>query len=275
MAPLHTVAQIDRVERCGGSDFCTGRLQGTDVVLARTGVGKLYAAMAAQMAIERYHPDLVLMSGVAAALNGSLEVGDVVIARWVRDGDDGYHAAGQFVPGGFRLYGPEGHIYRVRALLTDERVFAAAQAAAPAIARLDGSAARLLNGGILTISQFLRCSARRQMLRELCAADALEMEGAGVAQVCAAHGVPFALIRAISDSGDDSLVNDPFTTMPVHFFPDQRSIAGQTPPPNPSNPGAQRSAAFRHAFQNAARVTEAVVGAINRIASDRSDTRPA
>lgn len=245
------------------------------MILARTGIGKLYAALAAQIAIDRYRPDLVLMSGVAAALNGSLGVGDVVVGSWVRDGDDGYHAAGQFVPGGFRLYGPEGHTYRVRALLTDERVFAAAQAAAPPIARLDGSEARLLNGGIVTVSQFVRCSARRQMLRDLFPADALEMEGAAVAQVCAAHGVPFGMIRAISDAGDDDLATDPFTTMPVHFFPDQRSIAGQPPPLNPSNPGAQRSAAFQQAFQNAARVTEAVVGAVNGIASDRSDTRPA
>ena len=61
--------------------FLTGTLNGQNVVIARTGVGKVNAAMTATLLIEHFHPNQVIFTGVAGGLNPDLQIGDIVIAQ--------------------------------------------------------------------------------------------------------------------------------------------------------------------------------------------------
>jgi adenosylhomocysteine nucleosidase len=164
-----------------------GRVEDREVCVARTGVGKSLSAMLCQHLIDVYAPDQILFSGVAGALNPSLEVGDTVIARDCMIHDMDATAVG--FKRGEIPYTP----YRV--IPCDTRLVARASALTP----LSGS---VLVGRILTGDQFVSSVETRDELRGTLDGDAAEMEGASVGLVAAVNQIPFLLIRTISDKAD-------------------------------------------------------------------------
>jgi adenosylhomocysteine nucleosidase len=193
-----------------GIPFTTGRLEGRPVVLAVTGVGKVNAAVATTLLLDHFQPAQVIFTGIAGGLNNELHIGDVVVASKVAQ-----HDLGAFGPAGFQ---PS----PVRNPLTgkpnppffecDPKLIEAAHRAAGrrALTPMEGSfrSPRVVDGVIVTGDVFVASAEKRNSLRTGFEADAVEMEGAAVGQVCYQQQVPFLVLRGISDSADERASSD-------------------------------------------------------------------
>lgn len=175
-------------ETISGYDYYQGNLCGQEVVIAKCGVGKVNAAVCAQTMILTYHPSLVINTGVAGGLTGKLSIGDIAVAKDLVQHDFDTSAVGD----------PIGFVSTVNRF-----DFPCAEWAVNGI--LDAVNALELKGEIVRVAsgdQFI--SQREDKLRivSLFQADACEMEGCAIAQVCLINGTECAVIRAISDSMD-------------------------------------------------------------------------
>lgn len=181
-------------QEVAGSLFIEGQLHGREVVLLKSGIGKVNAAMATTILHERFDIDSVINTGSAGGFAKDLEVGDVVISTLVAHHDVDVTAFqyeyGQ-VPGMPAMYA------------ADEKLI---EQAMEAVKNTNASAAR---GIIATGDSFMQDAARVDFVRgkfpEMIAA---EMEAAAIAQVCFKYHTPFVVIRALSDiAGKESSVS--------------------------------------------------------------------
>jgi adenosylhomocysteine nucleosidase len=178
----------------GSRRFLTGTLSGQPVVMGVSGFGKVAAASTVTTMLDRFGADVVLFAGVAGGLDPGVSRGDVVVADALTQHD---FDASPIFP---RFVIPSLHEDRIPAdTLWTERVLAAARM----------TEARVHCGLVLTGDRFINGADERHELRSLFPdALAVEMEGAAVAQVCAERGVPFAVVRAISDSANEEAATD-------------------------------------------------------------------
>lgn len=174
--------------------FFTGTLAGKDVVLLKSGIGKVNAAMGATIMMERFQPELIVNTGSAGGFLKTLSVGDVVISTEVVHHDVDVtafnYAYGQ-VPGL-----PE-------TFKADEELIKYAE---KAIAELGiNYEAGLIATGDSFMDDAARVEEVRKRFPQLLAS---EMEAAAIAQVSYQYNVPFVIIRALSDiAGKDSSVS--------------------------------------------------------------------
>ena len=178
------------VETISGVDFIRGKLEGRDVVLARSGVGKVFAAICAQTMILKYGVKAIINSGVAGTLTGELHIGDVAISTACVQHDMDTSPVGD--PVGL-LSGINVVELPADTTLVGELDKVCADA---------GVNHRL--GVIATGDQFVATHERRDWIRDQFTGIAVEMEAGSIAHVCYVNKVPFASIRVISDeaSGD-------------------------------------------------------------------------
>ena len=166
-----------------------GRLAGHEVVVAKTGVGKVLAAACAQRAIDRFNPAAILCTGVAGALVSELRIGDIVVSTDCVQHDVDARALG------FR-----------RGEIPYERHFSveADKELIKVASKFRASPARLHFGRILSGDQFVASTGKQDTahLNEELGGLAVEMEGASVALVCHINAIPFLVIRTISDVSD-------------------------------------------------------------------------
>jgi len=190
LAALVALAEGVERQQHGPFELVRGTLQGVPVVMATCGIGKVNAAALAQ-ALAALGVERVIVTGVAGGVDPSLRVGDLVVSEDAVQHDVdvtglGY-AAGE-VPGEPRVWS------------ADAALRAAALAAAQAVAARDG--VRALLGRIASGDEFVADPARVASLRERFAASCAEMEGAAVAQICHRWGVPWVVVRSVSDTAD-------------------------------------------------------------------------
>lgn len=164
-----------------------GRLEGAHVLLARCGIGKVNAAALTQ-ALLTLGAERVLFTGVAGALLPELAVGDLVIS------DDAVQHDLDVTALGYRLGEVPGEPWSWPA--DPELVALALEAAA------DLEGVRAVRGRVLSGDRFVADAERVRWLRATFDGACAEMEGAAVAQVCAKWGVPFVIVRSISDTAD-------------------------------------------------------------------------
>lgn len=178
------------MEAVGGCEYAHGRIDGVDCVVAQCGVGMVNAAACTQALVDRFQVGCVVNTGVAGSLAPAVGVGDVVVAtdavNWMMDVQNLGYAPGQ-TPG-----------LPSASLPTSDKLRAAAVAAA----RAEGAA--VCEGRVASGDRFVRSPAERQRIASTFGALCCEMEGAAIAQVCQANGVPCAIVRAISDTADGS-----------------------------------------------------------------------
>lgn len=207
-ALLPLLQNARRVERAGRS-FHLGDLHGHPVVLALSGIGKVAAATTTTLLIHRFQARALVLTGVAGGLAHGVNVGDVVVAQQLLQHDlDVSPLFPRFqVPSSGRSH------FDADTLLADALAAAVQRCLDRADALLGAATlhtfrlehARLHRGLIVSGDLFVSSAAQSAALRELLPdALAVEMEGAAVAQVCADSGVPFAVLRCISDRADDS-----------------------------------------------------------------------
>lgn len=188
-----------------GVPAVSGLLDGRPVVVAATGVGKVNAAMTTALLLERFTPAAVIFTGIAGALAPGLEPGDVVVGERLVQHDLVNHGEAGPVLRSVRspVDGSENPIV----LTSSPELLALAREAARLLEAIPGAAdrrgPRVLFGTIATGDSFVGSRARQEQLRAQTAADAIEMEGAAVAQVCRGLRVPFLVVRGLSDRAGD------------------------------------------------------------------------
>ena len=183
------------VTQKAGMEFYDGVLEGLHVVVVQCGVGKVNAALCAQILCSCYGVTHIVNTGIAGSLNAELDIGDFVISK-----DAIYHDvdATNF---GYPMCQVPG--MSVLAFAADEMLmqeaFDAADAAHPGHVRI---------GRVATGDQFVADKALKEKIIQNTGAFCTEMEGAAIAHTAWKNGVPFVIIRAISDKADDSAEMD-------------------------------------------------------------------
>jgi adenosylhomocysteine nucleosidase len=198
------------VERVQGVPFSVGFIGSTRVILGKTNAGKVNAAMMTALAVNHYSPSAVFFTGTAGAVDPALKPGDVVLGTAI-----GYHDFGAATAGGFirrATNNPVSGGVNPAFFAPDERLVSAARRLAPALMLrpVPGTTRvpAVHEGVIVTGDAFVANPAQRDEMRRSLKAAAVEMEGAAVAQVCSQLGVPFIVIRSITDNADGGTIDD-------------------------------------------------------------------
>lgn len=194
LAHLRDALADSESENVAHARFDTGTLDGHDVVLAGSGMGKVNAALVATLLADRFHCSAIVFSGVAGGLDPTLAIGDVVIADRVVQHDAGVlqdERIQPYQPGYVPFINPTEQLgyYVDPALLSRVKNL------------LQGVtiAGQIAYGTVLSGDQYLHCETTRDRLHREFSGRAVEMEGGSVAQVCEAFGIPWLVIRALSD----------------------------------------------------------------------------
>ncbi|MDR2905924.1 MAG: 5'-methylthioadenosine/adenosylhomocysteine nucleosidase [Helicobacteraceae bacterium] len=174
-------------EKIGKNTYHSAEFAGKKVAAAYSRIGKVNAAITATTLIERFGTEKILFSGVAGALNSALKIGDLIYATRLVQHDVDITAFGHKI--GF---------------IPETGDFFASDSALNAIAERIAAkrGVRLGRGVIATGDLFVADNAKKDWIKTTFGADAVEMEGASVACVCDSLGVPFFVLRAISDAAD-------------------------------------------------------------------------
>ncbi len=182
------------IENCqtvtkAGCTFFSGQLNGVEVVLLQSGIGKVAAAIGTTILLDEYQPDVVINTGSAGGFDSSLNLGDVVISTEVRHHDADVTAFG---------YEMGQMAQQPAAFLADEKLMNVAE---QALEQMEDKHA--VRGLICTGDAFV-CTAERQAFirTHFPSVIAVEMEASAIAQTCHQFNVPFVVVRAISDVAD-------------------------------------------------------------------------
>lgn len=178
-----------------GSAFHQGQLHGLEVVVVQCGVGKVNAALCAQILCSCFHVTHLVNTGIAGSLSAALDIGDLLVSRDAMYHDfDCVHFGYPFgrVPG-----------MDVTAFPADETMIRYASAAAEKVHPGHVTIGRVASG-----DQFVADKAVKEQIIARTGGLCTEMEGSAIAQTAYRNGVPFVILRAISDKADDSAEMD-------------------------------------------------------------------
>lgn len=198
---LETIEGL-KTEQNGAFTFHHGRLCGHRIVLAMSGVGKVMAAMTTQKIISSFEPTHILFTGIAGALNPKLDIGDLVVGKEYIQHDMDVRGLG-FARGEIPFTG-------LKILQADPTLVTYA-------AEFPSSTGKTFTGRILSGDQFITQSGSEShgYLTTEFSGDAIEMEGASVAFVCAMNKTPFVVMRTISDRADHAAAVDFTSFLPT------------------------------------------------------------
>ncbi len=185
-----------RISKKAGMEFCEGKIGGVDVVVVRCGIGKVNAALCVQILCDDHHVTHVINTGVAGSLNNDLNIGDILISK-----DAVHHDVDVTV---FSYRKGEVPQLGVREFPADPHLIEAAEKAiSDNQPELNYRVGRVASG-----DQFISSSEVKERIIGEFEADCAEMEGASIAHGAYLNGIPFVIIRAISDKADGSAEED-------------------------------------------------------------------
>ena len=174
-----------------GTRFCEGKLSGLDVVVVQCGIGKVNAAICTQILCDCFAITHIVNTGIAGSLCADLDIGDLVVSRDAMYHDFDCNAFGYpvgKVPGMDTVAFP-----------ADENMI---QLAAQAAETVNPGHTKL--GRVASGDQFVADPVLKNKIIEITGALCTEMEGAAIAQTAYRNGIPFVILRAISDKADNS-----------------------------------------------------------------------
>ena len=184
------------ITKKAGMEFFQGRICGTDVVVVRSGVGKVNAAVCTQILADVFGVDAIINTGVAGSLDAQIDIKDLVVATDVMHHDVDATLFG-YAQGEVPQLG-------VVSFPADEEL---AQLVEKAHEKA-GLGSRIFRGRVVSGDQFIVSKEKKNWIRETFEASCTEMEGAAIAQAAYLNGIPFTVIRAISDKADESATMD-------------------------------------------------------------------
>ena len=172
----------------GGRTFFCKQEESHELIVVECGLGKVNAALASTLLIQQFDCDLLVFSGVAGGIDPEMEIGEVVIGESLIQYDYGALNDGQlqvYRAGSIPMGAPENS----GEFTLDPEIKEIIKAALPGVRM----------GTILTGDVFLQCEKKRKALFEQFGGQAIEMEGAAVAQVAEQFGIPAIVVRCLSD----------------------------------------------------------------------------
>ncbi|MCH4035968.1 MAG: 5'-methylthioadenosine/adenosylhomocysteine nucleosidase [Lachnospiraceae bacterium] len=176
-----------------GMQFSCGKIGNTEVVVVQSGIGKVNAGCCVQILADMFHVTHIINTGVAGSLNNDINIGDIVVSTGAM-----YHDVDATVFGYQRGEIPQMGIVSFPA---DEVLRAAAvkavKEAAPEV--------QVFEGQVLSGDQFISTREKKEDLMKNFSGYCAEMEGAAIAQASYINGIPYVIIRAISDKADESV----------------------------------------------------------------------
>lgn len=196
VAHLKEAMQVEKTVERAAMTFVKGKLDGKDVVVVRSGIGKVNAGICAQILADLFEVDTLINTGVAGSLDAALDIGDIVISTDAVQHDMDVSALGD----------PVGQIPRMDtfAFPADERlVQLAVQANEEANPDIHTFTGRVVSG-----DQFVSDGAVKERIVTQFQAKCTEMEGAAIAQAAYLNKISCVIIRAISDKADNSSTMD-------------------------------------------------------------------
>lgn len=189
---LRVALQNTQTETIANSEYTTGTYEGKEVVLLKSGIGKVNAAMSTTILLEKFNPKVVINTGSAGGFDAALKVGDIVISDEVRHHDVDVTAFGYEIG---QMAGMPA------AYKSDEQLMEVAKQAVKEVGEHNYSVGLICSGDVF-MSNPERVEAVRKDFPTM---KAVEMEAAAVAQVCHQFNTPFVVIRALSDiAGQES-----------------------------------------------------------------------
>ena len=196
VAGLKADMEIKREVRKAKMDFCEGVLKGHDVVVVKSGIGKVNAAVCTQILVDEFQVDAVINTGIAGSLNAKIDIGDIVISTDVVHHDMDAVNFG-YEPGQI----PQMDVFSFAA---DETLAKLAEEACLEV----NPEISVFHGRIVSGDQFVADKAVKERIVNLFHGYCTEMEGASIAQAAYLNEVTFVILRAISDKADDSASED-------------------------------------------------------------------
>jgi adenosylhomocysteine nucleosidase len=189
ISQLRDTLHFTRGESYAGMEFFCGEHRGLRLVLVRCGISKVNAALCAQLLIDRYGAGRVINVGYAGALDSELSLGDMVISDELVQHDFDTSAFGD-EPGLIPRLG-------IKFFRADKTLCESAYAVCCSMPNV-----RVFIGRIASGDQFISSWVQKARIADLFDPMCVEMEGAAIAQCCVLNGVPFVVVRCISDKSD-------------------------------------------------------------------------
>ena len=179
-----------------GMDFYSGTLSDKEVVIVRSGIGKVNAGICTQILADEFHVSAIINTGIAGSLNNDINIGDIVLST------DALQHDVDAVAFGYDL----GVIPRMKTSIfqADETL----RKKAKEICEKVNSDISVFTGRIVTGDQFIANKEQKEKLVSLFQGYCTEMEGAAIAQTAYLNEIPFLIVRAISDKADNSASMD-------------------------------------------------------------------
>lgn len=196
VALLKEKMEIEVVVKKASMEFYQGHLNGREVVVVRSGIGKVNAGMCAQILVDVFNVSHLINTGIAGSLKAEINIGDIVVSSDALQHD---MDARQF---GYA----RGEIPRMDTISfpADPELIVMAKAACEEV----NPDIRVFVGRVVTGDQFIAERSVKNEIASWTEGYCTEMEGAAIAQAAYLNKVPFVIVRAISDKADDSATMD-------------------------------------------------------------------
>ncbi|MBQ2803282.1 MAG: 5'-methylthioadenosine/adenosylhomocysteine nucleosidase, partial [Lachnospiraceae bacterium] len=193
---LKSKMTVSHIIKKAQMEFYEGTLNGAAVVIVRSGVGKVNAALCVQILADAFQVTHIINTGVAGSLNAKLDIGDILISK------DALHHDVDATIFGYQL----GEVPQlgVREFIADETLVALAKASCEKV----NPDIHAMLGRVVSGDQFISSKTVKERLISEFQGDCAEMEGASIAHGACLNDIPFVIIRAISDKADDSAKMD-------------------------------------------------------------------
>ena len=177
-------------------EFNHGYLNGKEVVVVRSGIGKVNAGICTQILVDDYGVDCVINTGIAGSLRNEINIGDIVISTDAVQHDMDVRVFGY----------PLGEIPQLGTLSfpADERMASLARSVCEKV----NTEVKVFSGRIVSGDQFICDKEVKDKLVENYPPLCTEMEGAAIGQAAYLNEIPFVILRAISDKADNSAEMD-------------------------------------------------------------------
>lgn len=193
---LKSKMTVSNIVMKAGMEFYEGTLNGASVVVVRSGIGKVNAALCVQILVDLFEITHIINTGVAGSLNAALDIGDILISK------DAIHHDMDTTIFGYQL----GEVPQMgtREFKADERLMSLAKNSCEKV----NEGIHAIVGRVVSGDQFISSKEVKERLIANFHGDCAEMEGASIAHGAYLNKVPFVIIRAISDKADDSAEMD-------------------------------------------------------------------
>lgn len=193
---LKSKMSVNNIVKKANMDFYEGTLNGAPVVIVRSGIGKVNAALCVQILADVFNVTHVINTGIAGSLNAKLDIGDILISK------DAIHHDMDVTIFGYQL----GEVPQMgcREFSADENMVALAKASCEKV----NPDIHAIIGRVVSGDQFISSKEVKDKLIATFHGDCAEMEGASIAHGAYLNNIPFVIIRAISDKADDSAEMD-------------------------------------------------------------------